>query len=198
MSLEELTKQFNILRQDFDNLDKPEMSLGMTLIAEEVLSGSVASVTFSSISQSFRNLALFCELRTDAAVELDVGRIRFNGDSAANYDIQTINGSSTTTSATVVRATASSSLYLSEGANSRASCFSPNFSIIFDYANSALEKFAIGLSSVYGDRSANTDLFASLRTIAWRNTAAITSIAIVPSAGPNFVSGSKFQLYGIK
>ena len=32
----------------------------------------------------------------------------------------------------------------------------------------------------------------------WRNTAAITSIQLVPYSGSNFASGSTFALYGVK
>jgi hypothetical protein len=123
--------------------------------------------------------------------------MRFNGDSAANYDWQQLDGSSTTASASTQRGDTSLRAGACEAANSRASSFSPTDAIIYQYDNTSIEKFAIGLSGRMGDVSADTDLSIIARLFRWRSTVAITSITLLPNVGPNFVSGSIFTLYGI-
>ena len=171
--------------------------LSNAFISETVLSASATGVTFSNIPQGFRTLLLTCDIRTDAALELDTITLRFNGDSGANYDTQTLFGSAATTGAGATRATALNSTLLSEAANSRAKTFSPNIVFIPNYANSSAEKRAIAFNLFYGNLSADADLLAGMRTVGWRNTNVITTLVIVPDNGPNFVSGSRFQLYGI-
>jgi len=192
----ELVKQIADLQKKVDGLIKPEVPLGLSLITETVLSASATSVTFSSIPQGFRNLMLICHARSDAVAELDVMRLRFNGDTGNNYDLSALQGNSATASAGVIRATNNIRIASTEAANSRASSFSPLFALIPSYTLLA-EKMAIGLSIAYGDVSADADMFTDYRAGRWRNTSAIVTVNLSPLNGTNFVSGSRFQIYGI-
>jgi hypothetical protein len=55
-----------------------------TALANVTLGSSAASVTFSSISQSYRDLVLVITATTSA---VDNAFIRFNSDSGSNYNI---------------------------------------------------------------------------------------------------------------
>lgn len=171
--------------------------LSNAFIAETILSGSAASVTFSNIPQGFRHLQLFIQARVDRVAEFDNVIVRFNGDSGANYDTEAIDSSGASVSSGATRATASPTPLGAEAASSRANNFSPGTLFILGYSNPAMEKRTIGFSSIYGDLSADADLRNLFRTGLWRSLNVITSIALLPSVGPNFVSGSRFQLYGI-
>lgn len=73
-------------------------NVGLYKIAESVLSGTAATVTFSSIPATYRNLILFWKGRgSDAAAAVDL-RGRINNDSGVVYSNQntTVDGASVT------------------------------------------------------------------------------------------------------
>lgn len=193
--MEDLIRQVNSLQKQIDGFVMPELPLKP--IAETVLTGSAASVAFSSLPSNFKHIIAVLQARTDRAAETDATRINFNGDTGSNYDYSTVSGNSSTPSASVTRAAAYALIGQTEGANSRASNFSPSWFIIPGYALTDREKWAIGLTLSYGDVSADTDMTTLLRAGRWRSTAAIATITFTPNTGPNFVSGSRFNLYGL-
>jgi hypothetical protein len=170
----------------------------LQLISETVLSGSAASVTFSSIPATFRSLALFFQARTDRVHTIDRVLQQFNSDSGSNYDFFVFNINSAGTIATAVsRATTSMEATLAEAANSRASSWSPGIQYILGYSRTDREKFVLGYSGTMQDVNADTDLLFDCQIGRWRDSSAISGITLLPSAGTNFVSGSIFTLYGI-
>jgi hypothetical protein len=196
---EDLIRDFSQLQQRVDGLVKPEFALGLSLISETILTGSVASVTFASIPQTFRTLRLFLQLRSDQAVEAESVILRFNADSGNNYDwIQHYYNTGTGSAGSVTRATSSIALGLCEAANSRASNFSPINLLVSGYATAGEKWVSNSLSAVFGDVSADADMYTIQIFGRWRSTAAITSVTILPATGPNFVSGSILQLYGVQ
>jgi hypothetical protein len=170
--------------------------LSDAFISETVLSASATSVTFSNIPQGFRHLVVMSSVRTDRVAENDTLVIRANGDGGANYDFQQLFGSSATASASTVRGT-TGFLHVTEASNSRANAFSPTIAWIWNYTINTQDKYCIGLSGFVGNLSADADLNIGVRLGHWRNLNVITSLVLVPNTGPNFVSGSRFQLYGV-
>lgn len=171
--------------------------LAAAFISETILSASASSVTFSNIPQGFRHLFLMCTVRTDRAAESDTLNVRLNNDSGNNYDFQQLFGSSTTASASTLRATSALIIGVTEAAQSRDNAFAPTIAWIWNYSLSTQDKYSIGLSGLIGNLSADTDLNIGVRLAHWRNLNVVTSIVLLPNTGPNFVSGSRFQLYGI-
>lgn len=171
--------------------------LSNAFIAETILSGSATSVTFSNIPQGFRHLQLFTQSRTDRAAESDNIVIRFNGDSGTNYDLESLESAGATVAAAASRATATPLLIGSEGASSRGNNFAPGVMFILGYSNAAMEKRMLGISSIFGNLSADTDLINLFRNGLWRSLNVVTSVTLLPGTGPNFVAGSRFQLYGV-
>lgn len=193
----DLIRRITAIEKRLDGLVKPEVPLGMSLIASQALSGSVASVTFSDIPQTFRDLNIVYQARTSVTAETDIILARFNGDTGSSYDAQVFTANNTTLSGVVGRGTTSVGLGRAEGASSRASNWSPTEARIFGYSLTDREKWVRALSASFGDVSADADLREEYRLGRWRNTAAITSITLLPNTGPNFVSGCRFQLYGV-
>lgn len=192
MSLE-LTKQLVALQRQVDNLIKPEVPLGMSLVSETVLSIAAASVTFTSIPQGFRHLMIMAQARTDTAGELDTVALRFNGDTGASYDYSAVqNGtfSATRAATRIVNG-------FCEGAGSRSNCFSFIQTYISAYSRSDMEKYMYARGGVFGDLSADADLFYISTYGHWNSFAPITSVTILNLAGPNFIALSRFQLYGV-
>lgn len=170
---------------------------GPALISETALSANAASVTFSNIPQIFRHLELTCQVRTDLAAEADNVQLRFNGDSSASYDRERLSANNVTVSSAAARGGTADQIGICEAANSRANNFSPITTRIYGYSRSDCEKWTLSHSATFGDVSADTDLQIQQRGGRWRSTGPITSIILLPVTGANFVSGSRFQLYGL-
>lgn len=153
------------------------------LLDSTTLTSSASSVTFSSISQDYRDLVLV--VNCIAASAGDSLRPRINGDSGSNY-YQVVmygNGSSATS------ASNTSSYIDLQGINfstTARTLFVFNFN---DY--SAIDKHKPIL--IRSNKPDNSTHAAASR---WANTSAITSVEI-GAGGTTFAAGSTFHLYGI-
>lgn len=139
----------------------------------------VASITFNSLS-GYTDLILVCVGYESAGA---YAVCRLNGDSGSNYSRTALRGNgSTATSARVANETA---WYVDLAAN-------PNTSILqfMNYSNSTTYKTMLAR---FND---HTNVVAAQANL-WRNTAAITSIALTSSAGGATIIGT-YTLYGIK
>jgi hypothetical protein len=152
-------------------------------------SGGSATIEFTSIPATYTHLQLRgivkCTTNDD-----DLG-LRFNSDSATNYDGHRVYGSGSS-------ASADSSITKSQwDFAGRTGSGTSNFGVsvidILDYANTNKYKTTRAL---YG-RDSNGSGWAMFSSGLWRSTSAITSITFVPSGG-NFAQYTQFALYGIK
>jgi hypothetical protein len=152
-----------------------------TPLANITLGSSAASVTFSSISQSYRDLVLVVQAKnTTGGTGL---RGRFNGDTGSNYSFVLMDGDGSSAASVAV----SGQNVLSFGTNSTAD----NIQIINVMDYSATDKHKTVLVRANGASSSVT-AFADR----WANTASITTFLIFPESN-SFASGSTFALYGI-
>lgn len=160
----------------------------LTPIATNTLASATASVTFSSIPQSYTDLVLV--INAGETVAGDIGYLQFNSDTATNYSCTVVYGNGTTASSSrLSNTTYIAVLGRSVGMNSS---LTDNAIVnIMNYANSTTYKTTISRSNVpsYGT-SGDVGL--------WRSTAAITSILIGVTGGRSWLSGSSFTLYGVK
>jgi hypothetical protein len=157
-----------------------------TALATRTLTGAVASVTFSSIPASYRDLILVSNLQASAGNTL---YLRFNGTTstyAFNGAVGQAGGATALSSASgsgiLIGA---STIGLPTGAVQATSVAQ-----IMDYAQTDKHKSVL---SRYGNSSSEIDMFGSR----WANTAAITSIQISVLPSGNLSTGSTFSLYGI-
>lgn len=195
--IDDLQRQLTLLTRRVDELVKPEVPLGLSLI--DIQAGSGTSISLSSISQSYRHLLLIGAVRSSVVAENDGLLMQFNADTGSNYDWQRMSVNNATLSGAVGRATTSIQVAAIEGASSRADSFSPVLAYIYLYSQASVyEKYCMSYNTFFGNVSADADMFLQLRGGRWRSTAAITSITLLPATGPNFVSGSGFQLYGVR
>ena len=164
------------------------------LITSTTLSSSAASVTFSSIPNTFTDLVLKVSARTDRASTADALKITINSDSTSLYSFTSLYGNGSNANSTRTSNTTAARAYYTDAANSTSDTFG-NIEVYFpSYTTSANKVY-----SSFGAEEENSAL-AYLQVTAglYRNTSAITSLLIVPNLGSNFVSGSSFFLYGIK
>lgn len=156
-----------------------------TLISETVLGSAQASVEFSSISSSYKDLVL--EIITNSTSNLD-GALRLNNDTGSNYSTTYLGGNGS--SASSGRFTSQTQAFLDVVGTGTSSALNTYYVHIFSYANTNMNKTII---SRHGNASTGADALVSL----WRSTSAVTSVLFRINDGSNINSGSTFRLWGV-
>lgn len=168
------------------------MATTMKLIAKNVLGSDTATVTFSSIPGTMTDLLIIVSARSSRAEIVDTLKMTFNG-SSSGYSDRAFQVSGTN----VVSYAASSATYnevgLVTGSNATANTFGSGEIYIPNYAGSTNK--SVSATTVYENNA--TAGYINATACLWANTAAITSVALGLTTGPNFKSGSSFFLYGI-
>lgn len=165
---------------------------GMELISTTLLSGSQSSITFSSIPSTYKHLQIRMTTRADSGGTSSVFYVRLNSDTGSNYSRHWLRGDGSTVSANAGSGETQAWLGYTTSSGDAANIFSPHVMDILDYASTNKNKTIRHLSGAIG-----SFLQVGLWSAGWYNTAAVTSVTIFPTSN-NFVSGSRFSLYGIK
>lgn len=150
------------------------------LIASNVLSTSASSVSFSSISGSYRDLVIVVTATTSVNAQL---RVRPNGATTNLSSVTAEGNGSTTASVTYTNIGEMSSF------NNLGSAVSVQVIQIMDYAQTDKHKTIL-------IRNNRADTGVAMIVGRWGQTTAITSVDLLPDGG-TFSSGSSFYLYGI-
>ncbi len=157
-----------------------------TPLATVTLGTSAASVTFSSIPATYRDLIIVVNGTTSGA---GGPNYRANGDTGSNYSYVSMrnNGSSPASEAGTL------SVFLGQNASATSGTRLMNIFQIMDY--SATDKHKTGLVRATYNQSSNSADVTEANAVRWANTAAINSLTVVSSA--NFNIGATFSLYGV-
>jgi len=165
-------------------------------ISTQTVGTAVASVTFSSIPQTYTDIVFVSSTYYSASVAMVV---RFNNDSTSNYSYTVLGGSTAAPgngsySGRTTTQTSTNLVGYYATTNSNANIFAPTVATFMNYSNTTTNKSLITRSFAYdnGDGK-DVELFSGL----YRSTSAITRVDLFPSSG-NFAVGSTFTLYGIK
>lgn len=162
-----------------------------------ILTGSQSTVTFSNLgtySATFRHLQIRGVARTDrAGTAADIITMIFNGDTATNYSDHYLIGDGSGVSSSNATSQNNMEFATAYGATGTTNAFSPFVCDILDWSSTSKNKTIRTLSGQPTNYN-QIGLYSGL----WRSTAAITSITLDQIGGTNFVSGSRFSLYGIK
>jgi len=168
-------------------------------LEEVVLSSSASSVTFSGLASyataGYKHLQIRAISRTDRGSFSDNVSITINGNSGANYSWHYLfSNSSSPISSGSTSQNAMSGMFTA-GSTAAANAFGSLVADFLDFNNSSTNTTMRALSG-YND-PANTGRIA-LGSGLFVNTSAVSSIAIAPRFGTNYVTGSRFSLYGSK
>ena len=164
-----------------------------TLISSNVLGSNAASVTFSSIPNTYTDLVVRTSIRSNSGAAIENVNYRFNSDSATNYSWTTVYGDGSSVSSNRSTNT-TSSFIIGNGGTSTANTFSNAEIYIPSYTSSTNKpNFFFGAQENY-----TSSAVIKMHSNSWRNTAVINSIILYPGLGTNFVTNSSFYLYGIK
>lgn len=163
------------------------MATAITALANLTLGSAQATVTFSSISGSYRDLWLVIQGKTSVAY--DVVQMRFNGDTGANYStLYLINNGASGYSATSTGQTKCQFALLGGTSTTNNMTFTTH---ILDYAQTDKHKTVISRLITPGDAN-----MVALDANRWTSTSAITSLTVTAGSG-TWSTGATFALYGV-
>ena len=153
-------------------------------LATTTLGGTDASVTFSSIPATYRDLVLVIN---GSITNYDYILLRYNGDTGSNYPYVDFIGdgsgvysnSATLTGARVGRM------------STTAGVISNLVAQIMDYSDTSKHKTTLA-------RGTSPDEMTIGVASRWANTSAITSVTALTLSGESFESGTTLSLYGIE
>lgn len=168
----------------WDLTSVPENGAYDSIATTTVGAGGSATITFSSIPQTYKHLQVRCLHQNASTSNL---RYQFNGDTATNYSWHQVYGDGANPGASATANEAyglGSYLFAQWGAT---------VLDVLDYANTNKNKTVRSV----GGTDANGSGYVGLQSGLWRNTTAITQIDIKATGG-SFIQYSHFALYGIK
>lgn len=159
----------------------------MTLVETKTLVSNQALIEFLSVPQDATDLLMLLSLRTDRNLQGDGFYVRFNGSVSGYSQIRLIgDGSSVSTD---------------YGAGSLMANAATATSNTFGNASFYLSNYTTTANKTYSNEGVSennaTTAFMGLNSGVWANSSAITSIAISPEGGTNFLTGSMISLYKI-
>lgn len=163
----------------------------VALATVTVGSGGAANIEFTSIPQTYTDLAIRLSARASFSALTGNMAIEFNG-SSASFSRRTLRGNGSAASST-----SGSDNYVGDavGNSATASTFSNNEIYIPNYTTSNNKSFSTDSVTENNGTEAWQYLIAGL----WSNSAAITSIKLLPfSQSWTFLQYSTATLYGIK
>jgi hypothetical protein len=159
-----------------------------TLINSYTATGSVANIDFTSIPSTYTDLLVKASLRGSTNNNIDM-LLQFNGVTT-NYNFRWISGDGSSAGSATG---ATSNGGFMDMNNNTANTFSNVEIYIPNYLSSNYKSVSFDAVTENNATTAYSVMGASL----WSNTAAITSVKLLPSPG-NFVQYSTAYLYGIK
>jgi hypothetical protein len=165
------------------------MATTYTLISSVTVgSGGAANIEFTSIPSTYTDLVLKLSGRSNRSETTEFLNINLNS-SASNFDNKTLESAGTS----VYSGSYGTYIGSIPAATATANTFGSFEIYIPNYAGS-------NFKSVSSDSASENNLaqnYQDLIAILWSQTAAITSIKLVPSNASNFVQYSNAYLYGI-
>ena len=163
--------------------------MAMTKVAEVVVgSGGSASIEFTNIPQTGKDLVLLASIRSNRTVDTaDLFNVYFNNDTNfSNYPVRTLRGTGSAASSL----TSDAAMYV-PNANATANTFGNGLSYISNYTSSANKTMSQDGVSEHND----VQSFQGLAAVTWNNSAAITSMQLVSRYGTGFLQHSTASLY---
>lgn len=171
------------------------VSAGVSLIATTILGSNAASITFSSIPQTFSHLQLVGYGASNLATSpnYDNVLVSFNTDTTGSNYLSAYQffGSTTGDNTDLPQAIGIVGSQATPTGNPTSGSF---ISTIPGYSSSLTRKTFHGTAHSYRGTGA---IYGVYTTGIWLNTAAISSIVLTPQYGTDFITGSIFSLYGL-
>jgi len=174
----------------------PPAVLAYDSIATTTLGSTTASITFSSIPQTYTHLQIRGISRCNRAVSFASSlQVQFNGDTGSNYwQYHYVYGDGASTGTGAGSLTTQALVGGSLGSSSTANTFATQVIDILDYRNT--NKYKVIRSLDGNDTNGAGGIY--LNSANWNSTSAITSLTIYPTVSFSFLQYSSYALYGVK
>lgn len=169
------------------------MATTYTLISSNTLGSDTASVTFSSIPNTYTDLEIRISARGTLNDVIDLVNLTINNDSSALYSWTMVNGDGTAAQSNRTSGKTIADIRYIDGNNGTANTFGTTVIYIPSYTVSQNKPF----SAFSAQEQSSTNAQMANLALLYRSTSAITSLNFTPN-GANFKTGSSFYLYGIK
>ena len=165
------------------------------LISETVLLANQNGVTFSSIPATYRHLELRVVARSAAAAVSDTMILRLNGDSTSNYSFARTFGAGGAQQYEQTYATTSGRLGSIAGNTATAAIFGASKILLTDVTATSKHLTGSAITGFVRETSSSE--------IAWSGftrkvNASLTQVTIGLSSASDFLTGSRFSLYGYR
>jgi hypothetical protein len=163
------------------------------LISTTLISSNTASVVFdvSSFASTYKHLQIRATARSGQTVSGEYINVRLNG--ATSYWHHGLEGNGSSVTSYGASTTSMAMAQVARG-DSTASSFGAGVIDILDPFSTTKNKTLRGLGGIAISGTTNI----ALRSGSWASTDAVTSITCLPFSADNWVSGSRFSLYGIR
>ena len=173
------------------------------LLETEILTGSQASVTFSSLNSTYGADYQHLQIRMTGATDrsgdwLDWLYLQFNSDTGSNYATHRLfaeGGTGVTSSAFTSQTSIVRAFYV-KGASGDADSFGAGVMDILDPFETTKYTTTRALMG-YVDTGTNEQIIALISGL-WQNTNAIDSIKLESLNSANLISGTRISLYGLR
>jgi len=165
----------------------------VALSTTTVGSGGVASVSFTSIPQTYTDLVIKTSYRTNRNAAADTLRITYSSGTTYGEKIILFNGSSASNGGSSGGSTGIEGLWGTDASNT-ASTFGNSEMYIANYTGST-KKFSNDMSATENNGS---NAYVALTAGISNSTSAITSITLTSNTASTISQYSTFTLYGIK
>lgn len=162
------------------------------LISSYTATGSVSSIDFTSIPTTFTDLIVKVSGRAVATSSYPNVRVRFNGDTGANYEWRRLYADGTSATSDRNATDTGALVGLIAGSNETANTFSNFEFCVPNYLSSNRKSIT---TDAVSENNATTS-YSYLISCLWTGTSAITSLSLYSSY--NFAQYSTAYLYGIK
>lgn len=161
------------------------------LISTTILGSGANSVTFTSLgdyASTYKHLQLRFMARISENISGGVGTFYFNlnGDTAANYSRHILKGNGSSVSSSALTSTSTPDFGQTTGNTAGANIFAAGVADFLDVFSTTKYK------------TTRTFCGNELYSGNWRSTSSVTSIALETYGDHQFVTGTRFSLYGIK
>ena len=165
----------------------------MVKIAAVDLGADTATIDFTSIPGTYRDLHIVFQGRTTESAVDAFFYVQFNGDTGSNYWDQYVYYVNTAITINEDEAATKGRVGLVTGATGRTNGAGVAIMDIPFYAGTTFEKtLRLNIAEMYSTGNLVVGMFA----VRWGSTAAITSITFLLATG-NFLAGSQATLYGL-
>lgn len=159
------------------------------LISTQLLSSTIASVSFTSLPSNYKHLQLRIVGRQNSSYSYPTGQIIFNSDSGANYAWHRLQGAGGSLGSVGVASQNNMNFGMFDDAASTANAYAATIVDILDAFSTNKYKT---IKTLGGNAEPRVDMRSGL----WLSSSAISSITITGDG--SWVSGSRFSLYGVK